>query len=45
MAPALRPPMRLDQRAIAGWAAFDARFGILAEQPDVERAFEFGLAP
>jgi NitT/TauT family transport system substrate-binding protein/putative hydroxymethylpyrimidine transport system substrate-binding protein len=36
---ALRPPVRLDRAAIEDWAAFDARFGILREAPDVERAF------
>jgi putative hydroxymethylpyrimidine transport system substrate-binding protein len=39
VAPALRPPIRLDRRALAGWARFDARFGILERPPDVERAF------
>jgi NitT/TauT family transport system substrate-binding protein/putative hydroxymethylpyrimidine transport system substrate-binding protein len=36
---ALRPPVRLDRAAIEDWAEFDARFGILREAPDVERAF------
>ena len=39
VAPALRPPLVLDRRALQGWAEFDARFGILASAPDVERAF------
>jgi putative hydroxymethylpyrimidine transport system substrate-binding protein len=39
VAPALRPPIRLDRRALAGWARFDARFGILERPPDLERAF------
>ena len=39
IAPALTPPVRLDRQAIDGWAAFDARFGILERAPDVERAF------
>jgi NitT/TauT family transport system substrate-binding protein/putative hydroxymethylpyrimidine transport system substrate-binding protein len=39
VAPALRPPVRLDRAALEGWARFDARFGILREEPDVERAF------
>jgi NitT/TauT family transport system substrate-binding protein/putative hydroxymethylpyrimidine transport system substrate-binding protein len=39
VAPALRPPIRLDREALAGWARFDARFGILERRPDVERAF------
>ena len=28
-----------DRDALEGWARFDARFGILREPPDVERAF------
>lgn len=39
VAPALRPPLRLDRTQLAGWARFDARFGILRRAPDVERAF------
>jgi putative hydroxymethylpyrimidine transport system substrate-binding protein len=39
VAPALRPPVTLDRDALAGWAEFDARFGILERKPDVERAF------
>jgi putative hydroxymethylpyrimidine transport system substrate-binding protein len=43
VAPALRPPVRLDREAIEGWAEFDVRFGILRRPPDVDRAFAFGL--
>jgi hypothetical protein len=39
IAPALRPPVRLDRGALEEWAEFDARFGILERPPDVERAF------
>jgi NitT/TauT family transport system substrate-binding protein/putative hydroxymethylpyrimidine transport system substrate-binding protein len=39
VSPALRPPVRLDRAALEGWAGFDERFGILREEPDVERAF------
>lgn len=39
VAPALRPPLRLDRAALEGWAEFDARFGILREAPDVDAAF------
>jgi NitT/TauT family transport system substrate-binding protein/putative hydroxymethylpyrimidine transport system substrate-binding protein len=39
VAPALRPPLRLDRRALEGWARFDARFGILKRPPDVDQAF------
>jgi putative hydroxymethylpyrimidine transport system substrate-binding protein len=40
VAPALRPPMRLDREALQGWARFDARFGILEREPDVDEAFD-----
>ena len=39
VAPALRPPVRLDRAALEGWARFDERFGILREAPDLNRAF------
>jgi putative hydroxymethylpyrimidine transport system substrate-binding protein len=39
IAPALRPPMRLDRAALEGWARFDAGFGILRGRPDVDEAF------
>ena len=39
VAPALLPPIRLNRRALRGWARFDARFGILERAPDVRRAF------
>ena len=39
VAPALRPPLRLDRRRLEAWARFDSRFGILRRTPDVERAF------
>ena len=45
VAPALLPPMRLDREALEGWARFDARFGILESEPDVDAAFDFGVAP
>jgi putative hydroxymethylpyrimidine transport system substrate-binding protein len=41
VAPALRPALRLDRRALESWASFDVRFGILQRKPDVERAFSF----
>jgi putative hydroxymethylpyrimidine transport system substrate-binding protein len=37
VAPALRPPIRLNRSALEGWARFDARFGILERAPDVDR--------
>jgi hypothetical protein len=33
--------MRLDREALRGWARFDARFGILDREPDVNAAFDF----
>jgi putative hydroxymethylpyrimidine transport system substrate-binding protein len=45
VAPALRPPLRLDRRALEAWAAFDQRFGILERRPDIERSFDFSLGP
>ncbi|HZG48217.1 MAG TPA: ABC transporter substrate-binding protein [Thermoleophilaceae bacterium] len=39
LAPALRPALRLDPRALAGWARFAARFGILRRAPDPAEAF------
>ena len=40
VAPALTPPMRLDERALRAWARWDVRFGILERAPDVERTFD-----
>jgi ABC-type nitrate/sulfonate/bicarbonate transport system substrate-binding protein len=45
VAPALRPKLRLDRRALERWAEFDERFGILTRRPDVGRLFAFDLAP
>ena len=39
LAPAFRPPLRLDRAALAAWARFDVRFGILGRPPDLARAF------
>jgi putative hydroxymethylpyrimidine transport system substrate-binding protein len=39
VAPALRPPLRLDRDALEAWARFDERFGILRSAPDVDQAF------
>jgi NitT/TauT family transport system substrate-binding protein/putative hydroxymethylpyrimidine transport system substrate-binding protein len=44
VAPALEPPIRLDERALGGWADFDVRFGILKRRPDLRRAFDASLA-
>ena len=43
VAPALRPPLRLDRRQLRRWARFDVRFGILERAPDVRRAFVTAL--
>ena len=45
VAPALRPPLRLDRPVLERWADFDARFGILERRPDVGRVFSFDVAP
>jgi putative hydroxymethylpyrimidine transport system substrate-binding protein len=45
IAPALSPPIRLDPKVLAGWAAFDARLGILKRAPAVNQAFDTSLAP
>jgi putative hydroxymethylpyrimidine transport system substrate-binding protein len=37
--------LRLDPAVIDRWAAFDARIGIVDQRPDVQRAFDFDLAP
>jgi putative hydroxymethylpyrimidine transport system substrate-binding protein len=36
-------PGALRRAVLARWARFDARFGVLARAPDVNRAFAFGL--
>jgi putative hydroxymethylpyrimidine transport system substrate-binding protein len=45
VAPLFRPAVRLDRAVLERWAAFDARIGIVDEPPDVERAFDFTVAP
>jgi NitT/TauT family transport system substrate-binding protein/putative hydroxymethylpyrimidine transport system substrate-binding protein len=45
IAPALSPPIRLDAPALAGWAAFDFRLGILRRTPLVNQVFDLTLAP
>jgi NitT/TauT family transport system substrate-binding protein/putative hydroxymethylpyrimidine transport system substrate-binding protein len=45
IAPALSPPIRLNPRALAGWADFDFRFGILRHVPLVREVFDTSLAP
>jgi putative hydroxymethylpyrimidine transport system substrate-binding protein len=43
VAPALRPPLRLDRAVLERWATFDTRIGILRHRPDIDRAFDFTL--
>jgi putative hydroxymethylpyrimidine transport system substrate-binding protein len=45
IAPALSPPIRLNPQALAGWAAFDLRLGILRRTPMVSEVFDLTLAP
>jgi len=37
--PAFSPPLKLRRDALEAWARFDVRFGILEQQPDIDRAF------
>jgi putative hydroxymethylpyrimidine transport system substrate-binding protein len=39
IAPALRPPVRLDREALRAWAEFDVRFGILDAEPKLTEVF------
>jgi putative hydroxymethylpyrimidine transport system substrate-binding protein len=43
--PLFDPPLRFDRRAVARWAVWDARFGILPRRPNVKTLFDFALAP
>jgi putative hydroxymethylpyrimidine transport system substrate-binding protein len=45
IAPALSPPIKLNPQALAGWAAFDLRTGILRRTPMVSETFALDLAP
>jgi NitT/TauT family transport system substrate-binding protein/putative hydroxymethylpyrimidine transport system substrate-binding protein len=45
ISPALSPPIRLNPQALAGWADFDFRFGILRHVPLVREVFDTSLAP
>jgi putative hydroxymethylpyrimidine transport system substrate-binding protein len=45
IAPAFSPPIKLNLRALAGWASFDFRFGILRHVPLVREAFAADVAP
>jgi NitT/TauT family transport system substrate-binding protein/putative hydroxymethylpyrimidine transport system substrate-binding protein len=41
VAPAFKPPLRLDRGVLERWADFDADIGIVGERPDVGAAFDF----
>ena len=43
VAPAFRPPLRLDRAVLERWADWDQRFGILKLRPDIDRTFAFGV--
>jgi putative hydroxymethylpyrimidine transport system substrate-binding protein len=43
VAPALRPPVKLNRRALRQWAEFDAAFGILERPPSVRETFRVGF--
>jgi NitT/TauT family transport system substrate-binding protein/putative hydroxymethylpyrimidine transport system substrate-binding protein len=44
VAPALRPPLRLDPAALQAWATFDVHFGILTRRPDVSTLFDVDVS-
>lgn len=44
-ADAFSPPVSLDRDVLVKWARWDAENGIVAEPPDVDRAFDFELVP
>lgn len=39
------PDLRLDRAVLQEWAEFDEEIGIVERRPDVDRAFDFSLAP
>jgi NitT/TauT family transport system substrate-binding protein/putative hydroxymethylpyrimidine transport system substrate-binding protein len=43
--PVVNPRLRLDRGVLEKWAAFDVKFGILEERPDVDETFAFDLTP
>jgi putative hydroxymethylpyrimidine transport system substrate-binding protein len=43
VAPALRPPLTLNQATLDAWATFDVEFGILARKPNVSKLFNANL--
>jgi NitT/TauT family transport system substrate-binding protein/putative hydroxymethylpyrimidine transport system substrate-binding protein len=43
--PVVNPGLALDRGVLEKWAAFDAKFGILEERPDVSETFAFDLVP
>jgi NitT/TauT family transport system substrate-binding protein/putative hydroxymethylpyrimidine transport system substrate-binding protein len=45
VAPIFARGLRFDPAVVEQWADFDARIGIVKERPDVQRGFDFGMAP
>ena len=43
--PLFNPPMHLNRATLRRWASWDTRFGILPRRPNVNRLFDFALAP
>lgn len=41
---AFDPPLRLDRRTLEDWADYAVRYGIVSRRPDVDAAFDFGIA-
>ncbi len=44
VAPALRPPLSLDEDTLRAWATFDVRFGILTRRPNVNKLFDVDVS-
>jgi NitT/TauT family transport system substrate-binding protein/putative hydroxymethylpyrimidine transport system substrate-binding protein len=45
VAPVFARGLRFDPAIVNQWADFDARIGIVKQRPDVQRAFDFRMAP
>jgi NitT/TauT family transport system substrate-binding protein/putative hydroxymethylpyrimidine transport system substrate-binding protein len=45
VAPLFAPGMRMRRATIRRWAAFELRVGLIDRRPQVDRAFDFSLAP
>jgi putative hydroxymethylpyrimidine transport system substrate-binding protein len=44
VAPALHPPLALDENTLHAWADFDVEFGILAHRPNVSQLFAINVS-